>query len=68
MTQERLLQFLRAARRPYASIICSTSLAGVTVAGAFTGNWIPAALAGTLILVILGDTAARSLDKQNGSD
>ena len=53
MTQEEFISFVRAFRRPYASIICATTLAGSVVIGSFTGHFIPAALGWVLAPVIV---------------
>jgi hypothetical protein len=67
MTADSFLAFVRRFRRPYASMICATALAGCLVAGAFTGNWLPAGLAAAVIPVILGDMAARAVEKIQGA-
>lgn len=67
MTGESFLTFARRFRRPYASMICATALAACLVAGAFTGNWIPAGLALAVIPVVVGDMAARAVEKIRGA-
>ena len=61
-----LVDFLRQFRRPYASLICSSSLAGGVVYGVHTGNHMPEGLAWVLAAVAIGDIAARAAEKING--
>jgi hypothetical protein len=68
MTRDQFISFVRAFRRPYASIVCSSTLAGSVVIGGFTGHFIPAALGWVLAAVIGLDVSARMLEKiQNAS-
>ena len=67
MTADSFLAFLRNFRRPYASIICSTTLAGSALWGAESGHWMPEGLAWVFAVIILGDTAARMAEKIRGS-
>lgn len=67
MTQAQFISFVRAFRRPYASIICATTLAGSVVIGGFTGHFIPAALGWVLAAVIGLDVSARALEKIRGA-
>jgi len=63
MNNEKLINFLRGFRRPYASILCATTLCVSVVIAGFTGEWMPVALAGVLAAVIGIDTVARSREK-----
>jgi len=66
MTQEQFLNFTRHFRRPYASILCSTALAGGTAYGVQTGNFIPEGLAWALVAVIVADGTHRAIEKIRG--
>lgn len=68
MNNEKLITFLRQFRRPYASILCATTLCGSVIIAAFTANWIPAALAVVLAGVIGIDTVARTHEKTHKTD
>jgi len=63
MNHEKLINFLRGFRRPYASILCATTLCVSVIIAGFTGEWMPVALAGVLAAVIGIDTVARSHEK-----
>lgn len=63
---EAFLSFVRQFRRPYASMICATSLAAGTLYGVHTGHFIPTGLAGVLALVSIGDITARMAEKIMG--
>ena len=67
MSEQRLIEFLRQFRRPYASLICSSALAGCVIYGVHTGNHIPEGLGWVLAFVIMGDTAARAAEKMRGT-
>ncbi len=54
-------------RRPYASFVCASALAGGVVYGVHTGNHIPEGLGWVLAAVIVGDVAARAAEKIRGS-
>jgi len=68
MTQEQVINFLRQFRRPYASIICSSTLASGVLYGIHTGNHMPEGLAWVLAAVSIGDIAARAAEKINGRE
>lgn len=68
MTRENFIAFVRGFRRPYASIVCATALAGAAVVGALTGNWMPASLAAVFASVVIGDGVARTVDKRGGGE
>ena len=67
MTRDGFIDFIRSFRRPYASILCATTLASTVVIASFTGNWMPAELAWVFALVIIGDGAARMAEKIRGA-
>lgn len=58
-----LADFSRQFRRPFGSMVCATAFAGSGVAGAITGNWMPAGLAWVFAAVIGIDTTARAVEK-----
>lgn len=66
MTREQFLNFATRFRRPYASFYVATCFGSCLLIGAFTGNWMPAALAAPTILIILGDGFARTVEKLYG--
>ena len=63
----RFIDFLRNFRRPYASLVCSTALAGGSLWGVQTGNHLPEGLAWVLAAVSIGDIAARAAEKIRGA-
>jgi hypothetical protein len=63
----RFIDFLRNFRRPYASIVCSSALAGGVLWGTNTGHFIPEGLGWVLAFIVVGDTAARAAEKMRGS-
>jgi hypothetical protein len=63
----KLVDFLRQFRRPYASIVCASALAGGVVYGVHTGNHIPEGLGWVLAAVSIGDIAARAAEKIRGA-
>lgn len=67
MTRDAFIKFVRAFRRPYASILCATTLAASAVIGSFTGEWMPGALAWVFAAIIIGDGAARMAEKIRGA-
>lgn len=67
MDSTQFISFVRGFRRPYASIICATALAGSVPIGGFTGHFIPAALGWVLAAVIGIDVSARALEKIQGA-
>lgn len=64
---ETFLNFTRQFRRPYASMVCATALAGGSLYGVHTGHFIPEGLALVLAGVSLGDIAARAAEKIHGA-
>lgn len=67
MTYGPIINFLRNFRRPYASLVCATALAGGVVWGVHTGNHMPEGLAWVLAAVSIGDIAARAAEKIRGA-
>lgn len=66
MTREAFISFVRNFRRPYASIVCATALAGGTIYGVQSGNFIPEGLAWALVFVIVADGSQRMWEKVKG--
>ncbi|MED5549881.1 MAG: hypothetical protein VX529_11040 [Pseudomonadota bacterium] len=67
MTRDQFICFMRNFRRPYASIMCATALAGSVWVGGFTGHFLPAALGWVLAAVIGLDVSARMVEKIQGA-
>lgn len=66
MTRAQFIDFIRQFRRPYASIICSTTLAGGAIIGGFTGHFMPEGLAWVFAAIVVGDGIARAAEKIQG--
>lgn len=68
MTRDEFLKFVRAFRRPYASVLCSTTLCGSAIGAAFgAGPWMPVPLALVFASIIIGDGTARLIEKYTGT-
>ncbi len=66
MTRDEFIHFLRNFRRPYASVVCATALAGGTAYGVHSGHFIPEGLAWALVFVIVADGSQRMWEKIKG--